>query len=343
MVTPTAYITDVRVQAHTLSGHIENAARLNAIHTLLDRSEVAARMQQITPVEVSDEKILSVHTEEYLNLLKWSETQQGIQFGADTYALPESFRAARISCGAAVAGVDAVLSGEARNALVATRPPGHHALPDMAMGFCLLANVAIAARHAQTTFNIRKILIMDYDVHHGNGTQDIFYEDAGVLFLSSHQYPFYPGTGDLNDIGAGAGRGFTLNAPLPAGTGDHGFARLYKEVVWPLARRFAPELIIVSAGFDSHFRDPLGGLQLTTSGYAHLSRDLIRMARELCDGRIVFVQEGGYDLEALSYGMLNVAHALLGDEQVIDPHGQAPHHEPDIAPLIARLKEIHGL
>ncbi len=339
----TAYISDSRVQVHTLSGHVESAARLAAVQARLTESQVTDHMLALTPEPISDAQILSVHTQDYLDLLKWTEGQRGVQLGADTYALPESLGAARLSSGAALRAVDAVCSGEAHNALVATRPPGHHAIPDMAMGFCLLANVALAARHAQARYGLTRILIVDYDVHHGNGTQDIFYKDDTVYFVSTHQSPWYPGTGALNETGEGTGKGATLNVPLPVGVGDQGFGRIYDEVLWAAARRFRPELMIISAGFDAHWRDPLGGLQLSLSGYASLSRALIRMAEEVCGGKIIFVQEGGYDLEVLSHGMLNVAYALLGRDTVSDPIGAAPQAEPNISDLIERLKAVHGL
>jgi acetoin utilization deacetylase AcuC-like enzyme len=339
----TAYITDERVQVHTLPGHIENAARLAAVQARIAAAPIYSQLLRLTPEPASDAHILSVHTQDYLDLLKWTEQQNGVQLGADTYALPESLGAARLACGAALRAVQAVCTGEAHNALVAIRPPGHHAVPEMAMGFCLLANVAIAARHAQRAYGVQRVMIVDYDVHHGNGTQDIFYEDGSVYFCSTHQSPWYPGTGALHETGAGAGAGATLNLPLPAGVGDGGFKRLYAEVLWSAARRFRPQLMIVSAGFDAHWRDPLGGLQLTLNGYAHLSRELIAMSAELCDGKIIFVQEGGYDTEALGCGMLNVAYALLGMTTVFDPIGAAPRPEPSVDDLIARAKRLHNL
>ncbi len=339
----TAYITDSRVQVHTLEGHIENAERLAAVQARIAADSAAAQLLALTPEPADDALILSVHTREYLELLKWTEGQNGVQLGADTYALPESLGAARLSCGAVLRAVDALCSGEADNALVATRPPGHHAIPEMAMGFCLLANVAIAARHAQRAYGLERILIVDYDVHHGNGTQDIFYQDGSVYFCSTHQSPWYPGTGALHETGTGPGAGTTLNLPLPAGVGDAGFKRLYSEVVWAAARRFRPQLMIVSAGFDAHWRDPLGGLQLTLSGYADLTRELIAMAAELCEGKIIFAQEGGYDIEALSCGMLNVAYALLGLPTVCDPIGAAPRPEPSVENIIKAAKALHNL
>lgn len=339
----TAYITDTRYLAHTLPGHVENAARLQATLSRLDEAGVPARMLTMMPESASDEQILTVHTEEYLDLLKWSETQRGVQFGPDTYVLPQSFGIARLSCGASLRAVNAVCTGETANALACARPPGHHATADMAMGFCLLANISIAAHHARNKHHVGRIMIVDYDVHHGNGTHNIFYEDPNVLFISTHQSPWYPYTGRIDETGEGKGEGATINIPLPVGVGDAGFAQVFREIIWPAARRFQPELILVSAGFDSHWADPLGGLTLSLAGYAHITRELIRMAGELCGGRIIFVLEGGYHLEALSNGVLNVAYALLGDDQVSDPLGLSHHHEPDISTLVGRIRAIHSL
>lgn len=342
----TAYITDTRFHVHDLPGHVETAARLKAIHARLDGAGVSGHMLRLAPEAATDAQILTVHTQEYLDdILKWTEQQAGVMLGADTYALPKSFGAARLSCGAAIRGVDAVMSGEAHNALVCARPPGHHAVADMAMGFCLLANISIAAKHAQQRYNVKRVLIVDYDVHHGNGTQDIFYHDPSVLFISTHRYGnFYPGTGAIEQIGEGEGRGTTLNIPFGIGVGDAGYAAAFEQIVWPAARRFQPELILVSAGFDAHFADLLySGIQLSLTGYAHLTRELIRMAETLCGGKIVFVLEGGYNLDALSGGVLNVAYALLGDPTLVDPLGPGKSPEPPVDKLIERLRILHHL
>ncbi len=339
----TAYITDSRFAVHTLAGHAEYAGRLTAIQEALDQHGVTSRLLTLTPVEASDAQIRAVHTDDYLQLLAWTETQRGLQLGPDTYVLPQSYAVAKLSAGAAICGVDAVLTGEVHNALVAARPPGHHATPQMGMGFCLLANISIAARHAQHTHGLKRILIVDYDVHHGNGTQDIFYSDPSVMFVSTHQYPWYPGTGAVNDIGEGEGVGATVNIPLPARVGNEGYADVYEKIVWPVARRFRPELILVSAGFDAHWADPLGQIQLSLTGYDSLTRQLIKMADELCNGRIVFVLEGGYNLTSLSHGVLNVAYALLGESQLIDPLGPAKNSEPNIHPLIQQIQQLHRL
>ena len=262
----------------------------------------------------------------------------------DTYVLPVSYDVACLSVGGALAAVDAVLGGQADNALAVVRPPGHHATPSRGMGFCLFNNIALAARHAQATYEeVKRVLIVDYDVHHGNGTQEAFYEDESVLFVSTHQYPYYPGSGALGDIGSGPGRGATINMPLRAGTGNEGFELLYERVLWPAARRFRPDLILVSAGFDAHWADPLAMLQLDLRGYAHLTRELIGMAGELCAGRAIFVLEGGYDLEVLSHGVLNVAYALLGQDIVTDPLGEVGMPGQPTDDLVAALLDLHQL
>jgi acetoin utilization deacetylase AcuC-like enzyme len=211
------------------------------------------------------------------------------------------------------------------------------------MGFCLLNNAAIAARYAQRVFGVGRVLIADYDVHHGNGTQDVFYADPTVLYISTHQYPLYPGTGAVQETGEGDGAGYTLNIPLPPGVGDQGYIRAIEEIVMPSARRFAPELVLVSAGFDAHWADPLANMRLTLTGFDHLSRALLRGAQEWCQGRIVFVMEGGYNLDVLGNAWANVARALLGDATAADPIGPASAREPSIDSLIERIKQIHKL
>jgi len=339
----TAYVTDTRFAGHTLQGHVEHAGRLTAIHELLDSYHLPERMIRLEPRLANNEQILAVHTERYLDLLTWTGTQRGLQLDSDTYVLPDSFRIARLASGAAIRGVDAVMNQETNNALVAARPPGHHATPQKGMGFCLLNNVAIAARHAQNAYGLKRVMILDYDVHHGNGTQDAFYADPSVLFISTHQYPWYPGTGAATDVGTGEGVGATVNIPLQAGVGNQGYAQVFEQLVWPAARRYNPELILVSAGFDAHWADPLCQMRLDLKGYDYLTRQLIAMAGALCEGKIVFVMEGGYNLISLSHAWLNVAYALLNDSKFVDPLGPPQGNEPNIAPLINRIRQIHQL
>lgn len=340
----TAYLTHADYLSHTKRGHPEHAGRLERIEAVLDERGLKADLLLLDPLKATPEQVALVHRPEYVENLMLACERGGGMLDPDTYVLPASYEVALLAAGGAMRAVDAVVTGEAHNAFAALRPPGHHATPVRGMGFCLFNNIAIAARHAQAAHGLERVLIVDFDVHHGNGTQDAFYDDASVFFMSSHQYPFYPGTGALSDIGEGSGQGFTLNMPLEAGVGNVGFKALYEQLVWPLARRFKPQLVLVSAGFDAHWSDPLAMIELDLNGYAHLARELVSMADELCAGKIAFMLEGGYNLDALAYGVLNVLHALLGRGDSVDPLGPpGMAAEPSLDGRIANLKKLHGL
>ena len=260
------------------------------------------------PRAATDDELARVHTRAYLDAL--AETAgRAAMLDADTFTSPESHEVALLAAGAAIdAARHARSSGEPAFALV--RPPGHHAEPDRAMGFCLFNNIAIAAA-ALRADGVERVAIVDIDVHHGNGTQAAFYRDPAVLFISSHQFPFYPGTGAADETGDGPGRGFTLNIPLDAGATDDVYARAYESVVIPALEKFAPEVVLVSAGFDAHARDPLGGMRMTSAGLANLVRLVDEAASRLCGRRLALVTEGGYHLDALreclelTFGVLN--------------------------------------
>ncbi len=345
----TIYATHPRYAEHDLPGHPECAERIRAVWRGLDESGLAARLQRLEVHALDADAALSVHTADYLALLRRvsarnSSTSTTTHLDPDTYAGPDALAIALLSAGGAVGAVDSVLDGAATNALAAIRPPGHHAMPSRAMGFCLLGNVAIAARHAQTRYGIERVLIVDYDVHHGNGTEAMFYDDPSVLYVSTHQYPFYPGTGAVTDVGAGRGEGHTVNVPLPAGSGDANYAAVFEQIIWPAATRFDPQLVLVSVGFDAYWADPLAGMRLTVNGYSHLAGEVIRMAQRFCQGHVVFALEGGYHADALRYGVSNVARLLLGEPPIDPPAtqpGQRP--EPDIDALLGRLQQLHGL
>ena len=265
----------------------------------------------ITPGAASIEDVLRVHHREYIEYLEEASRTGGfIDF--DTNIPPGLFSGALLAAGGAIRAADAVLGGEAENAFALVRPPGHHARPGNGAGFCYLNNIAIMVRHVQLK-GIRKVMILDWDAHHGDGTQAVFYEDPSVLFTSIHQMPFYPGSGDVEETGAGAGRGYTVNMPVPAGTGDESYHYLFDTVIAPLAREFSPELIAISAGQDNHFTDPLTGLALTARGYAELMKKAVELARSLCCGRLVAVLEGGYSVEGgLPYTNLGIVAAMAG-------------------------------
>ncbi|MBI5955565.1 MAG: histone deacetylase, partial [Chloroflexi bacterium] len=288
------------------------------------------------------EQIARVHRTSYVQAVEQMAEAGGGQLDWDTVISSSSFRAARYAAGGTLRAVDAVMTDEAKAAFALVRPPGHHALPQRGMGFCLFNNVAIAARYGQRQYGLERILIVDFDAHHGNGTQAAFYSDPGVLYFSTHQYPFYPGTGHWEETGEGSGRGYTVNVPLPSGTGDEGFRRAYEEVLVPLARRFAPQLILVSAGYDAHWADPLTMMSLSVKGFAWMAGALDSLAREHCPKKLVLALEGGYNLEALSFSIAATLRALSGEREFRDPLGRRE-SSTDVSEAIARAKRVHGL
>jgi len=340
-----AYITHKQFNHHDMPGHPEHGGRLRAVWQKMEESHVDEAVLPLLPEPIDEATLLLGHTHQHLTKLGTLEAhhQGGIALiDADTYMTPLSYTIARRSVGAVILGVDSVLDGTAHQAVVATRPPGHHATRNRAMGFCLLGNVAIAARYAQLEYGLKRVAIVDFDVHHGNGTQDILEEDDSVLFVSTHQHPLYPGTGMAEEIGSGQGEGFTVNIPMSAGSGDRNYATVFDEIVWKAVTRFSPELIIVSAGFDAHWADPLGGMRLSLQGFQHLTGQLNQMANRFCEGRIVYAMEGGYDLEVMGCGFTNMVGQLAG-LPLLDPLGASPNaHEPDVSVLIDRLRHLHG-
>jgi len=296
-----AFITDAEMLHHeTGPGHPERPARLEAILKQMDTPAWRKRLDWSTPQPASLEWLHGVHDPAYVRMVEEAclAGQHALDAG-DTQVSHDSYQAARLSAGAALAAVDAVAGG-ARAAFAAGRPPGHHACESRAMGFCLFGNAAIAARYAQQKHNLERIFILDWDVHHGNGTQDMFYEDPHVLFASLHQYPFFPGTGSAEETGAGPGKGYTLNCPLRAWSAWPDFDRSLNEHILPRAQEYQPDLILVSAGYDAHRQDPLGQIHLETEDFSRMSLMVKSLAQEVCQGRLVCLLEGGYDLEALA-------------------------------------------
>jgi len=258
-----------------------------------------------------------------------------VRLDADTAISPGSIPAARLAVGAAVEAVTAVVRGTARRAFALVRPPGHHAEVDHAMGFCLFNNIAIAAAHAREELGCRRILILDWDVHHGNGTQHAFFNQPDVLFFSTHRYPFWPGSGDLHEIGTDAGIGFTINVPMPPGCGDAEYRAVFEDLLVPVAEAFEPEVVLVSAGFDAHVRDPLGGMLVSTAGFASLCGVVRDLADRLCEGRLALVLEGGYDYTALADSVYACVEVLAG--AAYPPVSDSSHHA---ANLISRVRDV---
>jgi acetoin utilization deacetylase AcuC-like enzyme len=291
--------TSARSADHlTPPGHPERVERFEAMQVVVN--EFRERGGQVRePRRVTDAELGRVHEAAYIESIK-ATAGRATALDPDTYTSPLTYDAAMLAAGAAVNAVEHVLeAGAGARALAVVRPPGHHAERNRAMGFCFFNNIAVAAAHARAR-GLARVAIVDYDVHHGNGTQWAFYPDPSVLFVSSHQYPFYPGTGAAGDIGTGAGQGFTVNLPMAAGATDADFERSYASIALPVLRQFKPDLILLSAGYDAHMDDPLGGMRLTTACFGRLTAAIAAVADECCAGKLVAVTEGGYDLTALA-------------------------------------------
>ncbi|HUP27634.1 MAG TPA: histone deacetylase [Chloroflexia bacterium] len=337
---------------HDTGPHPENAARLRGILQALGRNGISEDDLTL-PGPADIDLLCSVHDPRYVAAIEQASEAGGLYWDYDTIISRGSYRAALLAAGAATAAVDGAIQG-AQAPFAIVRPPGHHAVRSSAMGFCIFNNVAVAAQHAVQKHGLERVMIIDWDVHHGNGTQDLFYNRPDVFFLSTHQSPFYPGTGSLDETGSGKGEGFTLNVPLPSGVDDAGYTQVFEEIVAPAARRYSPQLIIISAGYDAHVMDPIGGMAITTSGFYSLAR-FIRMLSdniESCAGRVAAVLEGGYNVEALSAsvvasiaGLSDGAGELIQHEepeQVMsgtNPRGRSR----DITPVISSVKQIHRL
>jgi len=354
----TALIYDPIFLEHlTPDTHPEQPERLRRVIEVLEALNWMERegLVHLAPRAASLDELALIHTPAYVQRVQHAaervarlEEESGRKtrfFATDTYVSARSYEAALYAAGAPLTAIDAVLEGTVDNAYCLVRPPGHHALADNAMGFCLFNNVAIAARYAIEKHGLERVMIIDYDVHHGNGIQDAFYADPRVLYFSTHQAPFYPGTGLSDERGSGAALGTTVNVPLPATTDFGPYEAVFRQVMAPLADRFDPQLILVSAGFDAHWSDPLGQMYLSTAAFAKLNEIILKLAQTLCAGRLVMVQEGGYNTEAMAACAATSINQLLGDDAAVDSLGQAPDKEfsLNLDVLIGELRRIHNL
>ena len=312
-------------QAHYEVGHPERPERVETIKQALEAADLWDRFPQLQPVQLTNAVLTKVHSLSYLNEIK-RLCEEGQPIDMDTYTTPATWQLSLNAAGGAAAVASMVWQREAKRGFALSRPPGHHATRQIGMGFCILNNVALAAEQLISVEGARHLAIVDFDLHHGNGTQDIFWERGDVFFISIHQSPLYPGSGALNEIGAGEGSGKTLNLPLPPGSGDQAFNTCLQEVILPVLDRYQPEMILVSYGFDPHWRDPLGHLMLSAAGYGQMIGNLVKWADVHCQGRIMLNLEGGYDLEAAAACSLSVVSRLLGSEWE-DSIGVAPHPE----------------
>jgi acetoin utilization deacetylase AcuC-like enzyme len=286
-----------------------------------------------------------VHSIDHISRVENTARGGGGWLDPDTVLSSGSYQAALFAAGGLVKATEAVLDGKVTSAFALVRPPGHHATQGRAMGFCLFNNIAIAVKQALQKYQLDRILIIDFDVHHGNATQEAFYSEPRVLYFSTHQYPFYPGTGSLEEIGAGEGKGTTLNMPLPAWCGDNQYLEVFEKVLVPTARRFQPQLIMVSAGYDTHWLDQIAMMQLTTTGFTRLVTIVKNLADELCSGKLVFTLEGGYHLKGLPYSVKATFEVLLGETEIDDPLGKPTSlgRTPDIKDIIEMAKRLHRL
>jgi acetoin utilization deacetylase AcuC-like enzyme len=332
------------------AGHPERPARVGETFALLERTGLLDRLTRLPVTPATRAQIERVHTPAYLDRVERIVREGGGYLDTgDTVASSGSWNAAIAAAGASLGAVDAVMTGGMDAAFALVRPPGHHAPPDRAMGFCILNNAALAAAHAVAEYGLSRVLLVDFDVHHGNGIQDCFYDSSAVLYFSTHQSPAYPFTGAIQEIGTGAGEGYTVNVPLPPDVGEAGFLQAFDTILRPLAHRFRPELVLVSAGYDAHWRNSryVAGIRerLTVRGLCALSKHLQEIADAYCPGKLVGILEGGYDLEALAYGVAGTLRVWLGDTDIEDPLGPPPTEvrEPDITALLERVKQVHGL
>jgi acetoin utilization deacetylase AcuC-like enzyme len=313
---PLILISSERFAEHqTPPGHPECPERADVMDVVASRWSSSGG-EVVAPRRATHEQLARVHDDDYITLIA-ATSGQAVALDPDTYTSPESFEIAMLAAGAAVDAVERVMGGRHTRALALVRPPGHHAERNHAMGFCFFNNVAVAAAHART-LGASRVAIVDYDVHHGNGTQHAFESDPYVLYISTHQFPCYPGTGEVDEVGAGDGAGRTVNLPIEAGATDDDYRVVFDEVVVPVLKQFGPDLVLVSAGFDAHEHDPLAAMRLTSGAFGAMTTELRRVAEQCCGGRLMLVTEGGYDLRALFDSLQSSVHAL-----------QAPSLEPE--------------
>ncbi len=317
----TGIVLDERYTRHdTGAGHPERPQR---IETLCAAVAEGDGVRRVAPRAATAEEIVLVHDGGHFEAVAGTRGVERAAFDGDTPVSAESFDTACLAAGGVLALIDEVMAGSVDNGFAMVRPPGHHAERARAMGFCLFNNVAVGAAHLRRQHGLERVLIVDWDVHHGNGTQHSFYDDPAVLFMSTHRYPFYPGTGAIEESGNGEGAGYTVNVPLPGACGDADYAEVFEAIIEPIATRYDPDFVLISAGFDPHARDPLGGMAVSEAGFAHMARKLLAVADSCCAGRCVAVLEGGYDLTAIRESSLSVLDQLSSAEKTPPVSGQA--------------------
>jgi acetoin utilization deacetylase AcuC-like enzyme len=310
----TGIVKDNRYLRHSAGfGHPESPERLAAIYEMLNNPLMAWKFIEIEPREATHKEIETIHSPSYVEYIASTAGQSSVYLDPDTATSPESYEIAKLAVGGVCNAIDSVMEKTVDNAFALVRPPGHHAEADSAAGFCIFNNIAIGAMHAILKHHLKKVLIVDWDLHHGNGTQHSFYNDPRILYFSTHQYPYYPGTGSLQEIGQGKAEGYTINVPLSVGAGDASFVKIFRKILQPVTLEFKPQLVLLSAGFDTYYQDPLGGMRVTANGFAALTRILMNIAESCCNGRFVVVLEGGYHLAGLTQSVKAVLEEMRDD------------------------------
>jgi acetoin utilization deacetylase AcuC-like enzyme len=321
--------------------HVESPERLRVIYDMLEAPDMAGRFVTISPRFATHDELAWIHSPSHIERVAATDGKTHASLDPDTQTTPLSYQAAKLAVGGLFCLVDKIVDGTIKNGFALVRPPGHHAEKDRAMGFCLFNNVALGARHAMKTYGLKKILIVDWDLHHGNATQHSFYEDPDVLYFSTHQYPHYPGTGSLQEVGRGEGKGFTVNVPLFPGYGDADFFKIFEQVLHPIGRAFKPELIFVSAGFDTYVADPLGGMRVTPAGYAAMTSLIMDLARECSSERVAITLEGGYHLTGLRESVKAVLKELVG-QSILTDDGLEGLEKGAIPPIVKEVMQVQG-
>ncbi len=317
MASKTGIVKDYRYLNHeTGAYHPETPKRLEAMYEMIESPDMQGKFVEIEPRHAAHEEIEVIHQSSYIEQVAATAGKAHTSLDPDTSTSPESYDAAKLAVGGLCNAIDSVVKGEVNNAFAFIRPPGHHAGPNRAAGFCIFNNIAIGALHAINNHNMERILIVDWDLHHGNGTQHSFYEDPRILFFSTHQYPFYPGTGSVQEIGRGAGEGYTINVPLRSGPGNGEYLRIFRRILQPVALEFKPDMIMLSVGFDIYYKDPLGGMKVTPEGFGMLTRVLLDIADSCCGGKFVATLEGGYHIAGITESAKVVLNEMCGETRV---------------------------
>ena len=339
----TGIVRDKRYLDHNPgSFHPESPERLRTVYSMLDDPDMASIFQDVPVRRAERDELLFIHSPRYVDMILKTEGKGPRSLDPDTSVSDGSCEAALLAAGGLCEAISAVVTGEMDNAFALVRPPGHHAERERAMGFCLFNNVAVGARYAQEFLDLKRVLIVDWDLHHGNGTQHSFEEDPSILYFSTHQYPYYPGSGAFAEAGKGKGKGFTVNVPFSPGHGNGEYRGVFKRVLEPIAFEFDPELVLVSAGFDIYEEDPLGGMHITPNGFAGLTRSIMDIADQCCGGKVVITLEGGYHLNGLRDSVKAVLKELAGVSETSFDYLLTRAEQERVDTAVAMVSEVHG-